>query len=201
MTPLPRKDYFILAMLGFFVVMAFTMELWWLLHADRLVALAETDWLARLFSYYGEGDSAYFDRVTPFSRGLESINIFFTQGLNLWLMYAIVRRRPYRHALQLTVGSYLTYSVVLYFWAAHLSGYAGMREKTFFAAFIFVVPNLPWLLGYFYLAFDSIRAINEQFRRDPRARSAGAEGTALARASGSGELDPVLHAAEAPWSR
>jgi hypothetical protein len=172
-TPLPRKDRLIIAMLVFFVVMAFTMELWWLLHADRLVALADTDWLAHLFRYYGEGDSAYFDRVTPFSRGLESINIFFTQWLNVWLIYAIVRRRPYRYALQLTVGSYLAYSVVLYFWVAHLSGYEGMREKNFFSAFIFVVPNLPWLLGYLYLACDSVRAINECFQFRARSASKG----------------------------
>jgi len=199
MTPLPRRDRFILTMLGFFVVMAFTMELWWLLHADQLVALAETSWMARLFSYYGEGDSAYFARVTPFSRGLESINIFFTQGLNLWLMYAIVRRRPYRHVLQLTVGSYLSYSVVLYFWVAHLSGYAGMGEKTFFAGFIFVVPNLPWLIGYLYMAWDSIRAINLQFGAG--ARCASEEGVALAGASGSEVIEAVVHAEDSPWNR
>jgi hypothetical protein len=162
--PLPKKDWVILGMQAFFFLMAVTVELYWVIYSRELVARSRTDLLARLFSYYGRADSAYFDTVTPFTHGLETIQVFVTQPLNLWLIYAIVKRRPYRHALQLTIASYLTYSVILYFWTAHLSGYASMRDHDPQTILLFALPNMPWLLGHIYMAYDSIRAINRSFR-------------------------------------
>jgi len=40
---------------------------------------------------------------------------------------AILRGAAYRHPLQLGLGSFMAYSVVLYYLAGHLSGYAGMN--------------------------------------------------------------------------
>jgi hypothetical protein len=57
--------------------------------------------------------------------------------LNVWLIWAIVKRRAYRHVLQLALGSYLSYSVILYWLAGHLSGYEGMRSRTAYAFILF----------------------------------------------------------------
>jgi len=182
--PLPRKDWLILGLLGFFLLVACTLELYWVLYADQLVERSQTDLIAYGFRFYGEADSAYYDHVTPLSLGLETLNVYVTQWLNLWLAYAILKHKPYRYALQLTLGAYLTYSLVLYFWAAHLSGYAGMRERRFYTFFMLVTPNLPWLLGYLYLAYDAIRAINARFRAGAGGRGASKGGSALACAAG-----------------
>jgi len=117
---LPAKDKAIIAMLGFFLAVAFTLEAWWLLNAKHLVELAPTSTFARLFQIYGACDATYFDKVSGLSLTLEGINVCFTQLLNLWLIFAIVKRRHYRHALQLTVSAYLSYSLVLYYMQAHL---------------------------------------------------------------------------------
>ena len=42
-------------------------------------------------------------------------------------MATIWKRSPWRHPLQLLIGAYLSYSVILYFLVAHLSGYEAMR--------------------------------------------------------------------------
>ncbi len=73
----------------------------------------------------------------------------------LWLAYAIIHRRAYRWPLQLCVGAYVAYSVVLYFTAKHVTGYAQMPEQTIGAFLILVLPNLPWLLGSLWLALDA----------------------------------------------
>jgi hypothetical protein len=168
---LPRKDRLIVGMLGFFIVVACTLELYWVLYANQLVERSQTDLLAYWFSFYGEADSAYFAHVTPLSLGLETLNVFVTQWLNLWLLYAILKGKPYRYALQLTLGAYLSYSVILYFWTAHLSGYAAMQDRTFYHFFLFIAPNLPWLLGYLYLAYDAFRAISQRFCEDARSHN------------------------------
>lgn len=164
--PLRSKDWAIIGLLGFFIGMAFTVELYWVLFSDQLVARAHTEILAFLFSLYGDGDSAYYDNVTALTRGLETINIFFTQPLHAWLIVAILRQKPYRHALQLALSSYVAYSVLLYFWTAYLSGYAGMRTRSVSTFVIFYMPNLPWLLGSLYMAYDSMVAITRRFRGD-----------------------------------
>jgi hypothetical protein len=171
---LPGKDWLILGLLGFFLVTACTVELYWVLYADQLVARSQTDLLAYWFSLYGEADRAYYDEVTPFTLGLETLNVFVTQWLNLWLVFAILKRKPYRYPLQLTLGAYLSYSVVLYFWTAHLSGYAAMPQRSFYSFFLFITPNLPWLLGYLYLAYDAFGAISQAFRENSGARHAQA---------------------------
>jgi hypothetical protein len=167
---LPARDKAIIGMLVFFLTIAFTLELYWLVYSSELVARASQDFMARLFQIYGAADRAYFDAVTPFALSLEGINVFFTQGLNVWLIVAIVRRRYYRHALQLTVASYLSYSVILYFVHMHVGGYREMVARTPANYAIFFGANLPWLLGHLYMVWDSIRAILVKFRDDPKAR-------------------------------
>src|SRR5215212_9912116 len=105
MSRLRPRDRAIIGLLSFFLVIAFTFELWLLLSPDGgLVDRARSgDVIARLLSIYGEADRGFYSRPTPFILGLESINVFFTQILNVWLILAILRNKPYRHVLQLAV--------------------------------------------------------------------------------------------------
>jgi cholestenol delta-isomerase len=161
---LPLRDRVIITLLVGFLAAALVLELYWVIHRRELPRLADRSLVARLFQIYGAADRAYYDAVSPLALALETLNVFVTQLFNLWLIFAIVRRRPYRHALQLAIASYLSYSVVLYFWTNHLDGYAGMRERNAYGYWLFYAPNLPWLLGYLYMVADSARAITARFR-------------------------------------
>jgi hypothetical protein len=154
-----------MVMLAFFVGVALTLELWWLLHPSaEMVALRQSSVPARIFDLYGAADKAYFEERTPFAHCLEAINVYFTQFLNGALIWAIWKRKPWRHALQLTVGAYISYSVVLYFMVAHVSGYELMRQRTTSNYLLFYGANAPWLIGHLWLVWDSVVAISERFR-------------------------------------
>jgi cholestenol delta-isomerase len=161
---LAGSDVGVIGLLCVFIGLALLVELYWVVHHRELPALAGVSPIARLFRIYGAADRGYYDAVTPFALALETLNVFVTQLLNGWLIYAILRRRAYRYALQLTLGSYLSYSVVLYFWTNHLDGYACMRVRDASSYWLFYLPNLPWLFGYLYLAVDAARAISLRFR-------------------------------------
>ena len=154
-----RRDRLILAFLAFALAVAWSLELYWYNHRDELVERSSTELFAWLFKVYGDADRAYYDHVTPMSVGQEWINIFVTQLVNLWLMAAIIARRRYRPVLQLLLGSYVAYSVVLYFAAAHLTGYPDMRTRSAWTFGLFYGANLPWLVGYAYLAWDGAREL------------------------------------------
>lgn len=162
---LATRDRVALALLVFFFTIAFSFELYWLLYRDELVQRAPTDFFARAFQVYGDCDRGYYDRISPTAVGLEWINVYLSQLLNVWLFVAIVNRARHRYVLQLVLGSYLAYSVVLYFLSAHLSGYADMRYLSPWTFFLFFGANAPWLLGYGWLAWDAARAL---LRRDDR---------------------------------
>ncbi len=152
-----------LGLLGFFVVMAFTIELYFILHYDDI--RQQTGFFARAYQIYGAGDTAYYGRGDLYvPLALETINVFFTQGLNALLIWGIVKHRAWRHPLQLLVSSYLAYSVLLYFWIQHVSGYAQMPEHNAWGYFIFYVPNLPWLLAHLWMGWVSFAAIATRFR-------------------------------------
>jgi hypothetical protein len=167
---LPVKDKAIIGMLAFFLIVA-VLEAWWLFHTDRLVALAESGniW-ARLFRVYGDCDRTYYDQVTSLPRTLEAINVWITQALNVWLIYAIIKRTHYRHALQLCVASYLTYSLVLYYGQAHLAGYADMKVRSAYTYFLFYGVNAPWFVFYLYMAYDSFVTITRGLAQLARGR-------------------------------
>jgi hypothetical protein len=157
-----RPDKIALGLIAFFVVVALTIELYWLVNAFDLPN--RTDWLARGFAFYGRGDRGYYDQVSWFEVGLESFHILFTVPAYLVLAYAIVNRRPFRWPLQLCVGAYLTYSVVLYFTAKHVTGYVQTPEHDVLSFLILYVPNLPWLFGNLYLAIEAARVILNAIR-------------------------------------
>lgn len=165
MTPrggaLAGKDRLIIGLLVFFSLFNLTVDLWLVLHARDLPARVDRDPVAYLWSIYAEADRFWV--VAPWSLAQEGLNVFLTTLVNVWLIAAIVRRAPYRHALQLTLGAYMTYSCILYFLAGHLSGYEGMRARTPHAFALFYGSTLPWLLGHGYMAWDSVAAITRRF--------------------------------------
>ena len=161
--PLSVSDRVAIGLLGFFVVMAFTIELYFILHYRDI--REQTGFFASCYRIYGAGDTAYYGRGDLYvPLALETINVFFTQGLNALLIWGIVKRRAWRHPLQLVVSSYLAYSVLLYFWIQHVSGYAQMPEHNGWGYFIFYVPNLPWLLAHLWMGWVSFAAIAKRFR-------------------------------------
>ncbi|MGZ3439410.1 MAG: EXPERA domain-containing protein [Polyangia bacterium] len=154
-----RRDRFSVALLGFFGLIAVTLELYFLVCHRDLAARADSQLFARLFSIYGVADRGYFAPVSSLAVALEGINVFVMQPLCLLLIYAIVRGRAYRWPLQLGIGSYLAFSVVLYFLVAIISGYEEMTERSVRAFALFYGANLPWLVGYAWLALDAAVAI------------------------------------------
>ncbi len=159
-------DKIALFFLGFFLLVAFTAELYWLLFHASLPARAPHSFLANLFRIYGDADRAYYDAVTSFSLCLEGINVFFTQILNVWLIVAILKRRPERYALQLTISSYLSYSVVLYFLHMQVAGFAEMNGVSLRTLLLFYGINMPWLAGHLYMMWDAAAAITRRFARE-----------------------------------
>ena len=160
-----RRDRIAVGILVFFLVIAATLELYFILCHHDLPARANTQLFARLFAIYGIADRGYFDPVSPLALTLEGINVFLMQPLCVLLIYAIARRRPYRWPLQLGIGAYLGLSVVLYFLAAIVSHYDSMPERSGAAFALFYGANLPWLLGYGWLAYDAGVTIARGFAR------------------------------------
>ena len=159
---MPARDRAAFTLVLLFVLAALTLELYFVVHHDHLSGRA--DLAARAFAFYGRGDRGYYDHVSNFELGLESFNILFTQGLNLLLLAGILRRSVWRYPLQLSVSSYVCYSTTLYLLSNHLSEYAEMPRHDVASMLIFYGPNLPWVLGTGWLAWDAVRAISTAFR-------------------------------------
>jgi len=156
------RDRISAALVLFFILVAVTLEAYFVLNSWRLPE--QHGLAAHLFELYGRGDRGYFDRVTTFERGLESFNILITQPLNILLLVGILRRSLWRYPLQLGACSYVCYSTALYLVSNHLGGYAGMPRHDLASFLIFYLPNLPWLAGNAWLAWDAGHAISSAFR-------------------------------------
>lgn len=154
-------------MLTFFIMLGFSVELYFVLFHDQMPVRARTELLARGFAWFGTADNTFYDHVTPLAVSFEALNIFAMQPLCAALLYAIVRRRPYRWPLQLGVSAYLSVSVVLYYLVNHLSGYAGMPRHTAGAFALLYGANFPWLAVYGWLAWDAGRVIAARFASAP----------------------------------
>ncbi|MBP2400929.1 EXPERA domain-containing protein [Streptomyces syringium] len=151
-------DRLVLGFLAFSLTVALSLELYFVLHFQDMHE--RHDLFARGFQLYGAGDRTYSgqgDIYLPFA--LETINVFLVQILNCALGYAIVRPRAWRHPLQLAIGSYLSGSVVIYFWHAHAAGYPDMPEHRFWNYVLFYTPNLPWLVGNLWMSAASFGAL------------------------------------------
>jgi hypothetical protein len=141
--PLAARDKGSLWLIAFFATIAYTLEVIWLYHAFEWPTQSGI-WAAGA-RYYGMGDRGYWDQPSYFEVGLESFNVVFIVASELWLGYAILRRRAYRWPLQLSVGSYLTYSVIYYFTVKLV--FPQMERQDFTSYAMLIVPNLPWLFG------------------------------------------------------
>lgn len=137
--------------IAFFAVIAYTLELLWLYHAFDWPT--QTGIWATMARYYGMGDRAYWDQPSYFEVGLESFNVFFIVSSELWLAYAILRRRAYRWPLELCIGGYLTYSVIYYFTVK--IAFPQMFTEDIASYAMLIVPNLPWLFGGAWWIWDA----------------------------------------------
>lgn len=158
-----RADKSVLWHIVFFCVIAFTLEAYWLLHIRDITQ--RDDLFAKAFALYGRSDRGYYDQISGFEHALEAIQVFITVPAYMVLAYAIINRKPWRWPLQLCIGSYVAYSVVLYFTAKHAVDYAHMVEKDLISFLILYVPNIPWLTGNAFLAIDAARVIARAVRR------------------------------------
>jgi hypothetical protein len=162
------RDRAALWLIVVYVACAFTLELYWLVYHGSLPG--RSDLFARAFAFYGRGDPGYYDRISSFEIGLESFHLVLTQWLLICLAAGIWRRATWRYPLQLAVGSYVCYSTALYLLAKHVSGYPDMPgydmpSHNLASFLILYLPNLPWLFGNAWLAWDAARAITRAFRR------------------------------------
>jgi hypothetical protein len=165
--PLAPRDKLTIGLLAFFVLIAWTIEAYWVLHNDSMEG--RHDLLARALALYWPADRTYriagHGSAKSFTLALETVNSFVTSWLQLWLIAAIVRRKHYRHVLQLTVATYTFYGTFLYYYVAHLSGYAVFEYRGAYPFAMFYGANAPWLLGYAWLMYDSIRALTRKLRQ------------------------------------
>jgi cholestenol delta-isomerase len=158
------KDRLTIGLLAYFMLVASVLELWWVLHSPaEKAALRGHSVIGRVWELYGACDRGYFDAPSPLAWFLETVNVCFTQPLNLLLIYAIVRAKPYRWTLQLAMTSYYCFALILYFAVAHLSGYAMMRERSPYTFFLFYGSNGPWLLSHLWLWWEAARAVTRRF--------------------------------------
>ena len=166
---LTPRDIVAIALLAFFIVTAYTMELYWLVFWREIPA--RTDIMAQLYRAYGQADVGYYGAVTSFEVSLESFHVLISQPLHLLLIYAILRGFPWRYPLQLGLASYVCYSTVLFLTAKYMSGYAQMPVHDVASQLMLHLANLPWIAGNLYLAIDAGVAIS---RRCSRASAASA---------------------------
>ena len=102
---------------------------------------------------------------TPVDLAREALNGTITQLLEIWLLVALLRRRPERHALQLAVGSYVVYAAAIDAWLGLIAALHGMPPS--------VTPALPSLVvaairlgGHLYFVGAATLAILPYFRAD-----------------------------------
>jgi hypothetical protein len=156
------RDAIAIGLLTFFIVTAYTMELYWLVYWPELPQRG--DLMALLYRAYGQADTGYYGGVTSFEVGLESFHVVISQPLHLWLICAILWRSPYRYPLQLALASYVCYSTVLFLTAKFMSGYAQMPVHDLGSQLMLHLANMPWIAGNLYLAIDAGIAITSRCR-------------------------------------
>jgi hypothetical protein len=158
---LATKDKAIVGLIVFFTTVALTLELYWLIFHQEMES--RTDLLARVFMIYWPNDYTYripgYPIEKAFTLSLERVNTCLTPILSALLIWAIFKRKRYRYPLQFLIATYSTYGTFLYYYVAHISGYAVFAEKTVGTYLMFYLINLPWLAGYAWMAWDAYRAI------------------------------------------
>lgn len=162
--PLPATDKVVIGLIVFFAAVAFTLEAYWLIFNQ--VVETRTDLVARTLALYWPADYTYrvggYPVAKSFTLALESVNTLLTQALSFLLIRGIVKRKAYRYPLQLTIATYTFYGTFLYYFVAHLSGYAGFTAKDARTYLLFYLANLPWFAGYAWMGWVAYRALLRQ---------------------------------------
>jgi len=155
------RDKVVICLVVFYSAIALTFELYWLIFNQ--VMENRSDLMARAFVLYWPADSTYrvpgLSVAKSFTLALEGVNTFITPCLSFVLVWGILKRRPFRHALQLTISTYTLYSVLLYYLVAHISGYAVFENKDAATFLLFYLLNAPWFVGYAWMGWDAFRAL------------------------------------------
>ena len=163
---LGARDKIVICLVIFFSAIALTFELYWLIFNQAMEN--RTDLLARAFALYWPADSTYrvagLSVAKSFTLALQGVNTFITPSLSSVLVWGILTRRPFRHALQLTIATYTLYSVLLYYLVAHISGYAVFENKDATTFLLFYLVNAPWFVGYAWMACDAFQALTRPHR-------------------------------------
>jgi hypothetical protein len=159
--PLPAKDKIIIGLIVFFTAVALTLELYWLIFNQEMET--RNDLLKRMIALYWPADATYRapnrSVAKSFTLALELINTFITPWLSLLLVWAILMRRSYRYALQLTIATYTFYGTLLYYLVAHISGYEVFMNKDVTTFLLFYLVNAPWFLAYAWIGWDAFQAL------------------------------------------
>src|SRR5579872_681182 len=100
---------FAVGLIVFFLLFAVTIDLYWLVNHDRLPQLAASSPVARMYRDFAPADHGYYDRPGKLEVGLEALNVFVTPLFYVALLYGLMRRRPWRYAVQLALGSWVAY--------------------------------------------------------------------------------------------
>lgn len=155
------RDRFVIGLILACTAVALSLELYWLIFNQ--VMESRTDGFARVLSLYWPADYSWRVSGNPPQKAVslffETINVFVTPLLSFGLIWAIVRRRPYRFPLQLLIGTYTAYGTLAYYGIAYFSGYAQFDDKGVYQFALFHLVNMPWLVGYGWLAWDAFREI------------------------------------------
>ncbi len=158
---LSTSDKIVIGLVLIFTLVAVTLELYWLIFNQ--VMESRTDILGRAWAIYWPADYTYRVNGYPiekaFTLSLEGVNTLLTPFPSALLIWAILKRRPYRYPLQLLIGTYTAYGTFLYFSVAHISGYAVVSDRSAATYLMFYLLNLPWLAGYTWMAYDAFIAI------------------------------------------
>lgn len=155
-----RPNSVVVTLVALVIAFNFTLALYWVAHTGDLPARAEHgDALALLFKYYAVADPAFYDRITQQELGIGWINVTAAQGLYLWLLASLLRCRPEWPVLQLSIGSFVSYSVLIHWWCAAIAGFPDIADKGSAYILLFFAAGAPWLLVHLYIAWDAWRAI------------------------------------------
>ncbi|KAL2642304.1 hypothetical protein R1flu_009891 [Riccia fluitans] len=128
--------------------------------------LNPTNYLAELWKEYGKGDSRYPARDTTIVL-IEGITAVVEGPASLLAAYAIVKNKPYAHALQVATSIGQVYGDTLYFLTAYFTEEKLDVGPLYFWGY-FVFMNMFWMVvpflvacrswGYISKAFESSRA-------------------------------------------
>lgn len=162
------NDKIVVVLLACFALVAYTLELYWLLFHQTMES--RDDIIATIFALYWPADYTYripgYPPEKSFTLALESVHVFVTQALSFLLIWAILKRKAYRYALQLTIGAYAFYGVFLYYYVAHISGYKVFAHHGPYPYLMFYSANLPWAIFYGWMGWDAFRQIVSRSNRE-----------------------------------